>query len=65
MKVTYQMEFAEQDSPMYVVRGAILLRALADALEKEAQGGTVVSRVGAGVQTSHGDSIICKEIENE
>lgn len=66
MKVTYEMSFGAPNGTPPILRGAALLRALADALETEAKGGQCVSNVGYGVQTKDtGDVLICKGVDHE
>lgn len=50
MKIVLEMTLDEKDIPLYALRSASLLCALAQALRDEAYGrGNTVSSVGAGV----------------
>lgn len=65
MKIKLELTLDEKDVPLYCLRSASLLAALAQALRDEAYGrGSVVSKVGGGV-TIGSESIIHTDIINQ
>lgn len=62
MKITFEMTLDEKDMPLYCLRSASLMSAMAQALRDEAYGrGSVISNKGQGV-TIGTESLICTNI---
>lgn len=64
MKVTYELEFVDQDSPAFATRAANLMVLMGQALIAEGRGGQVVSKPGYAVMLPTGDVMILKEIQD-